>query len=367
MGCWLSAQRHDVHFLTGREQSGDFVRPDGLHFHDLSRHSASMLRSHVGSLGLDALLLNPERSGRYRGVAANVLRAGYGTDQYRQKIRSFRNPVERGLRNALRVTPWVSVQRRRERAFYERTTPCPEVIAQSAYMRSEILDCYRVPPDHIHVIHNAVDTSEFSPTRREDLRAEMRAKWSIEDDALCLLFLGHNFRLKGLWRLLEVLPRVHHRPIHLLAVGRGTGHYQRSRAAHIVRRRGLGDRVTLVGPVARSIDAFAAADALLHLSWHDSFGFAVLEAMACGLPVVTTRHVGAAELIEAGVSGLVVDADDEPAILQAISALSRPDRRLPMGHAAAEIGARHDEATNFRAILTVLETASRRGIGPIAG
>lgn len=366
LGSWLGKAGHDVHFLTVREERSETEAPTGTTLHRLGDASRTKVMQTLASLSLDVFLLNPERARRYRGIEANVLRPAYGTDQYRQKLRSFRTPAQRAFRLALRSAPWVLAERRWERAFYENRTPSPEVITQSEYMRAHVLESYRIAEEQVHVVHNAVDTEEFSPARRVADRKEMRSRWSIPDEAFCLLFLGHNFRLKGLWRILDVLPRVRTGvPIHLLAVGRGTGRGQRRKAVSLIRRYGLGDRVTMSGPVRPSVDAFAAADALLHLSWHDSFGFVALEAMACGLPVITTRYVGASEIIEDGISALLVDPGDDAEIISAIESLADSDVRDRIGAAAAEVGARHDEAANFGQVLRVLATAHARSPGSV--
>jgi UDP-glucose:(heptosyl)LPS alpha-1,3-glucosyltransferase len=367
LGAWLAEQGHDVHFLTVRDQPAEVVAPPGTTVHRLVTLSRARLRGAISDLSLDVLLLNPERSRRYRSVPANVLRPAYGTEQYRQKLRSFRNPIERALRSGLRATPWVRAERTWERNFYEGRDPAPAIIAQSQYMREQILEDYSVPAARVHVVHNPIDTGEYSPIRRAGLRAEMRARWSIPSGAFCLLFLGHNFRLKGLWQVLEVLPKLGDGdpPICLLVAGRGTGRVQRRKAESLVRSLGLGNRVRLVGPIRPSLHALAAADALLHLSWHDAFGFVTLEAMACGLPVVTTRYAGSAELIEDGVSGIVVDPGDDEEIVRAIRSLSDPDARERMGTAAAPVGAGQDEPSHFRRVLSVMECARER-TGPIA-
>lgn len=368
LGAWLGGRGHEVHFLTVRPQPEEIEAPPSTTLHRWHTMPRGRLRAAVSSLELDALLLNPERSRRYRGIEANVLRSAYGTDQYSQKLRSFTGPVERSARAALRVAPWTLAERRWERAFYEGPATPPDVIAQSRYMREQILATYRIPPEHVHVVHNAVDVEEYTPDARRMLRSEMRSRWSIPPEALCLLFLGHNFRLKGLWTLLEVLAghEPTERPVHLLVAGRGTGGGQRRKARRLVRSAGLEERVTFAGGVRRSLNALAAADALLHLSWHDSFGFVTLEAMACGLPVITTPWVGGSELLEDGVSGLLVKPSDRGGIAAAMRVLADDRRRESIGSAAAGIGARHDEPSNFMQVLEVLRTAVERGHGPVS-
>jgi glycosyltransferase involved in cell wall biosynthesis len=361
LGAWLAVRGHDVHYITVRDQHACERLPPGTTLHRFARLPRGELKRALTGLDLDAFLINPERSRQFRHLEANVLRAGFGTDQYRQKLRSFRDPWSRGFRSALRATPWTLIERRWERAFYERGVRPPQIVAQSEYMRAQILDSYGVAADRVHVVRNGVDLEEFSPARRLENRAEARARWGIADDTTCLLLLGHNFRLKGLWQALEALGRhgpTAGPPLHLLVAGRGTGPGQVAKAQRLVRAHGLDRAVTLLGNVDPASAALAAADALLHLSWHDSFGFAVLEAMAAGLPVITTPWVGAAELIEEGRSGVVVDPGDITAVGDAIHRLTDPTLRHRMGLEAGIVASGCDEASSFRGMLAVFQRAA---------
>jgi glycosyltransferase involved in cell wall biosynthesis len=367
LGTFLGSRGDDVHFLTIRELPESVSLPAGTSLHRLGRLSGRRLRGTVSDLELDALLLNPERSRRYRGIPANVLRAAYGTEHYVQNLRSFHSPLERGLRRMARLAPWTLADLRWERGFYERTEPPPEVIAQARYMKDLILGSYRIPEEHVHVLPNAIDTDEYNPARCAPIRDEMRARWSIPDEAVCLLFLGHNFRRKGFWEVVRALPRLAQtpRPVHLLVAGRGTGGAQRRKARRLAERHGVSDRVHFVGPVRPAVHAFAAADALVFLSWHDAFGWVTLEAMGCGLPVVTTPYAGSSEVITPGETGLIVDPADDRAIVDALRTLLDDGVRERLGGAAAAVAAEIDEASHFKEIRAIMETAARRRGTPI--
>ncbi len=371
LGLHLAGRGHESHLLVTRHAPSGAARGavEGAAVHDLAERSPAELRAHVRDLQLDVLLLNPERSDAYHGIRANLLRAGYGTDQYRQKLRSFRNPVERGVRAALRALPPVSGKRVRERGFYEPAGagPRPDVIAVSEYMRGEILDTYAVDPDHVHVVPNGVDVDRFSPTRRAEARPEARRDFAVPENALCVLMVAHNYRLKGVHSGMRQVARLRKAGIeaHLLVAGRGTGAVQRRRARRWAASLSVADAVHLPGAVHPVLRAYAAADIFLHPSWHDAFGFVVLEAMACGLPVVTTPFTGAAMVIEDGVSGRVVDPSDAGMIHRYLHDLTDPDARRHMGDSARDVAETHDEAENFRAVERVCRIAAGRGEGPV--
>jgi glycosyltransferase involved in cell wall biosynthesis len=369
LGVWLAEAGHNVELVTvldrpERETPHERVRIHRLH--DLSR---ARLRKYIADLELDAFLINPERARDYRGIHANVLRPGYGTEHYRQKLRSFRNPLTRAARTLLRYAPWALAERRWERRFYQDPDPPPEIVANSHYTRAEVLASYAVPADHVHVVHNGVDPDTFSPAERGRRREARRNAWGVPRDAVCLLFMAHNFRLKGLWQTLELLPEVRAAPggraLHLLGAGSGTGKRQVRAARRRIRRHGLDGVVHLVGPVDPPIDALAAADMVIHLSWHDSFSFGVLEAMAAGLPVITTPFTGASELIEDGESGLIVHPGRPGEIGTAVRGLLDGERRRALGAAAARVAGSHTEDASFESYLEVFELARQRGGGPV--
>ncbi len=349
-----------MHIITAQRAKREVEAPQGVTLHTVHGLSAAAVGAYVRELSLDAMLLNPERAAAFQRVGANVLRAGYGTEQYSQKMRSFRRPLEHALRSASRWAPWSKWYEHIERQFYEGRVPPPQIIAQSSYMRNEILRSYDVPPEHLHLVSNAVDHDEFSPAQRLAQRAAARERWRIPEHALCLLFIGHNFRLKGLGQLLQLLQRTDPH-VHLLVAGKGTGNAQRRAALRQTERLGLQSRVVFAGSVNPSMQAYAAADAVVHLSWHDSFGFVVLEAMACGLPVITTPWAGASEHIEHGASGFVVDPGNDADILAAIDALRSAANREAMGARATLRAAPFTEEHNFEQVEAVFRVAADRG------
>ncbi|MGD8279157.1 MAG: glycosyltransferase family 4 protein [Gemmatimonadota bacterium] len=367
LGLWLSGQGHEVHFLTALKQPPDLAVPEGIRLHALASLPPRELRNHVAGLDLDVFLANPERARRYEGARVNLLRPGYGTEQGRQNLRSVRNPISRAVRQLARTTPPVRADLRRERAFYLQRDPPPEVIALSRYMVREIRESYAVPDERLHLVYNGVDTAEFSPERRARERAEARRQWDIPEDALCLLFVGHNYRRKGLWELMEAAARIADRGVELrvLTAGRGIGS-QLKEALRRARRLGREELFLFPGDIRPSTTAYTVADAFVFPTWHDAGANVVLEALASGLPVVTTNVSGSGELIEEGRSGFVIEPGDVSALTDRLTRLLDPERRGTMGGEARRLAEAHSQEANFAALEDVFRIAADRlrGAGP---
>ncbi|HEY7139154.1 MAG TPA: glycosyltransferase family 4 protein [Methylomirabilota bacterium] len=156
----------------------------------------------------------------------------------------------------------------------------------------------------VEVLPTGVDLDRFRPGDGAAARAALR----LEADDRVLLYVGRLDREKNLELLLDAVARVRAPRLRLLLVGRGTQETNLRRAAA---SRGLADRVEFRGGSAPdALPAYyRAADAFVFASTTETQGLAVLEAMACGLPVVAVRASGVEEIVTDGVSGLLVPED----------------------------------------------------------
>jgi UDP-glucose:(heptosyl)LPS alpha-1,3-glucosyltransferase len=153
------------------------------------------------------------------------------------------------------------------------------------------------------VIENGVDLDRFLPA--DEPRKEGDGDLGFHSSGARLLFVGHNFRLKGLPSALRVLGRLLRSPVEASLVVVGRGHEKPYRA--LARRLGVESRVSFRGACDRVERYYQAADVLLHPTYYDPCSLVVLEAMASGLPVVTTRWNGASEQLLDLPGALVVE------------------------------------------------------------
>ena len=170
----------------------------------------------------------------------------------------------------------------------------------------------------VRVLPNAVDLAVFSPEERRSRRNRARLEWGL-GDYLVLLFIGNDWTVKGLSTLLEAISACRDRTIKLLVAGADEpGPFR-----EIADRLRLLDRVTWVKPRADVMSLYAAADLYVGPSREDAFALPPLEAMACGLPVVTSSCNGGAEVIEDGVDGFVLrDPTDSLALAKILDRLA---------------------------------------------
>ncbi len=214
------------------------------------------------------------------------------------------------------------------------------IVAVSRMVREHLERFHGVAPDRVRVIPNAIDAGRLAVADPSAARAAVRARLGLEETDLAALFVAHNFRLKGLPALLEALARrsaanPSARPVHLLVCGGGKVEPMR----RLVDRLGLGATVHLVGFAPEVRDYFHAADFFVLPSYYDPCSLVVFEALACGLPVITTRRNGAGEIITEGREGFVIpEPDDHPAMIAALERMTDDPARRAMSEAAEELG-----------------------------
>ena len=172
------------------------------------------------------------------------------------------------------------------------------VVAISQRVASDLVQYYGCCAP-IQVIYHGVDHQVFSPGNARGWRAEARAQHGLPDHEPVFLYVG-DLR-KGASRCIQALARLEHG--RLLLVSRTPQEPFRKMAEAA----GVSDRVHLAGFTNQVEKVYAAADAFVFPTPYDAFAMVVLEAMASGLPVISSREAGASELIRHGVNGLLLD------------------------------------------------------------
>ncbi len=178
-----------------------------------------------------------------------------------------------------------------------------QIITNSHLVKGQLKAYYSVEESRVKVIYNGVDFKRFNLKKRKNRKA-LRKKLGLSGKKV-LLFVGNDWRRKGLDLIQKILPELPSETLLLVAGGQP------------LRPR---KQIKFLGPVREIEDLYVAADLLVLPTRYDPFANVVLEALACGLPVVTSKLNGAAELIRPGETGFVVE--NEPAsLLRAVAGM----------------------------------------------
>ena len=240
-----------------------------------------------------------------------------------------------------------------ERRVFTRT---PEIVAISRRGAEEIAGLYGVPAARLTVIYNGVDLERYHPDNRQRDRAAARAEAGVPAEAWLALFAGSGFERKGLMTAVEALARLGDTRVRLLVLGKGdTRPYQA-----MAERLGVAARVTWLGPRPDIERWYAAADALAMPTRYEPFGNVHLEALASGLPVVTTTRAGGAEVVSPA-CGEVVEPRDPAALAAALGRLRAGDRGTlaAAARAAAEPFTYARQAAEFETIYRRISLRNR--------
>jgi UDP-glucose:(heptosyl)LPS alpha-1,3-glucosyltransferase len=205
------------------------------------------------------------------------------------------------------------------------------VICNSKMVRDEIRDRFGFPEERMHVIYNAVDSAAFSPELRQH-RAAIRGKLGVPEEATVFLQVGSGYARKGVATAITALARLPG-DTYLFIAGRDKS---RRRYKVLAQRLGVAHRVAFLGAQDDVRPFYGAADAFVLPTLYDPCPNAALEAMACGLPVVTSTKCGAAELVLEHEAGFVCPSRDPDSLAWHMMTLTDAAARATLGARARE-------------------------------
>jgi len=256
----------------------------------------------------------------------DIYRASDGINPIQMKVR-YRRPLLRWLKA---VGPRRQVLAYLERRIFQ-GSGCRIIMTNSELIKGHIIAHYGARPEKVRVIYNGVDRARFRPGVKDEWRRSVKEEFGIGEDQIVLLFVGNDFKLKGLPLLLESMAVLKNENLQLLVVGND----DRRSYERWTRKRGLEHQVLFLGSTREVEKFYAASDLFVLPTLYDAFSNVCLEAMACGIPVITSRNNGAGELIQNGEEGYVLERHDVRELVEKIRISLSAAKRAYMGRRAA--------------------------------
>jgi UDP-glucose:(heptosyl)LPS alpha-1,3-glucosyltransferase len=274
----------------------------------------------------------------------HLYRAGDGVHATWLELRAqVQSPV---ARLATQLHPWHRYTLAAEEVMF-RHPDLRAVICNSEMVKRDIAARFGVADNKLQVIHNGVDLGYFHPALRHEFRHATRDALDIPAKSPLLLFVGSGFERKGLPSLLRALAAMQNKEAQLIVVGRDKHQPAMEQLSH---KLGIAGRTHFLGGKADVRPYYAAADVFALPTLYDPFPNAALEALACGLPVLTSTTSGAAELITPA-CGAVVDALDHQTQAAVLDRLVEDPKTMRL---AARATAESCSLTDMTARLTAL-------------
>jgi UDP-glucose:(heptosyl)LPS alpha-1,3-glucosyltransferase len=233
---------------------------------------------------------------------------------------------------------------------------CRVLFPVSTLVRDLYADARDLSGKTVHILPPGVSPGRFQPTEPDERRT-VRKRFGFTETDTVILFVGMNFEVKGLDRLIAGLAAAKNTPagktLRLLVAGKGNpAPYLR-----MAGRLGVEPDIAFAGIIREGIEGFyAASDLFAMCSRFDTFGLVVLEAMASGLPVIVSNTVGARDVVLEGENGYVVDGADTRTLADRLVALADPDRRRKMAASGRKTAANY----TWKAMADRVAAAYRR-------
>ncbi len=225
------------------------------------------------------------------------------------------------------------------------------IIAISDMIKNDIVNYHNIDPQKIDVVYNGVDLERFNPDNKKKYRTVVRKELSLGGEFV-ILYISNNFRLKGLLTLLKAMGELKKsgKDFKALIIGRGNEAPYRK----LAKRLDCQENLIFLGHVGEIEKYYAASDLYVHPTFYDSCSLVVTEALASGVPVITTIYDGASGVMEDGRDGFVLeDPKDHRALAEKISVFFDDAFRQKASSAAREKAEKYPAEKNCEDIIKI--------------
>lgn len=289
----------------------------------------------AAALGATTLALPHPRDPAFRRVIVEFLH-GHRADVFHVHVGTGRENFDgaRAARDAgvpavvqTQHLPWMLSSRGKRLAFFRGLQGVDHLVAVSKAL-GQTYERIGVPPGRISTVPNGVGLRQDGPGR-----LAARRSLGLDSDQLVVMTVGRLVTMKGHRDLVDSTPAVLRRFPGLVFLIAGDGHLH-DQLTRQVAGLGVEDRVHLLGHRRDARQLLDAADVFVLPSLHEGMPLVALEAMEASLPVVATRVIGSEEVVVDEETGLLVPAQDAPALSRALTALlADPMLRARLGRA----------------------------------
>ena len=276
----------------------------------------------------------------------------------KRKTYSEKSKIKRVIKRliiVLSLKQWV-------RAWIEsapfRLDPRPRIVAISQMIKNDMESFFRAKGVEIEVVYNGVDTSRYNQNLRHDLRGPLRRQLGIIEDEVVFLFISYDLKKKGIEPLVGAvsqLKKMGNTEFKVMVIG-GLPYKALSRQ---IKALNIEDKILFTGPVRSTEEYYANSDVFVLPTYYDACSLVVIEAMASGLPSITTTANGAAGIITDGKDGYVISHPPaSPDLANKMQLLLDDEKRRQMSREALRTGRSYSEEKNHNQMIEILDEAA---------
>jgi UDP-glucose:(heptosyl)LPS alpha-1,3-glucosyltransferase len=344
---------HEVHVFANKWKDSDSIYFHRVPMFKLGK-TAKMLsfawltRDIVANAEFDIV------QGFGKTVRQDIFRTGGGVHRawMQESLVAIRSPFLRNIKYLTRLlspAQWLTIfieSQTFKKGNYRR------IVAVSERVKRQIIEYYDVPSEAITVIHNGVDLSLFNMEGREGARESVRKRFGIGNDDILLIFASTNFHLKGLEYLIMGMTKLNKPNLKLLVIGGDDKRKYETLANSL----GIGGKVVFAGKGKDMKEFYQSGDAFAYPTLYDPFANVCLEAMACGLPVITSTVNGISDIITDGTDGLLLnDPTNEIEIAGKIRLLLDNGVRGEMSDKACDLSHKYGMGRHMEKVMALYQ------------